>query len=250
MINFFRKIRQSLLSERITGKPIYTTGRYLKYAIGEIVLVVAGILIALSINNWNEDQKDRKIESSYLSGIKKELIADTTSLSQYIIKPYEAKMNILKNAKAFHRDAYIVNDTVEFVDEIGQFNGGWRFNWTLNTNVYKELESTGNLRKMRDSDFRQELSKYYSRLAMVQQLSDKSESGFRQFLHANSFYDSKLKKIESELDYHQLIQQFKADEFYEVCNLELAQAQLMYNWALNMKERGTELLKTIDNQNW
>ena len=54
MIKFFRKIRQNLLSE---GK----TGKYFKYAIGEIVLVVIGILIALQINNWNESRK-MKIE--------------------------------------------------------------------------------------------------------------------------------------------------------------------------------------------
>ena len=48
MIKFFRKIRQNLLSE---GK----TGKYLKYALGEIVLVVFGILIALSLNNWNQN---------------------------------------------------------------------------------------------------------------------------------------------------------------------------------------------------
>jgi hypothetical protein len=47
MIKFFRHIRQSLILENKTGK-------YLKYAIGEIVLVVIGILIALQINNWNE----------------------------------------------------------------------------------------------------------------------------------------------------------------------------------------------------
>lgn len=47
MIKFFRKIRQNLITE---GK----TGKYLKYAVGEVVLVVIGILIALQINNWNE----------------------------------------------------------------------------------------------------------------------------------------------------------------------------------------------------
>ena len=46
MIKFFRKIRYNLMSENNTGK-------YLKYAIGEILLVVIGILIALQINNWN-----------------------------------------------------------------------------------------------------------------------------------------------------------------------------------------------------
>jgi len=49
MIKFFRHIRQSLIMENKTSK-------YLKYAIGEIVLVVIGILIALQINNWNQDR--------------------------------------------------------------------------------------------------------------------------------------------------------------------------------------------------
>ena len=55
MIKFFRKIRQNLLLENKTAK-------YFKYAIGEIVLVVIGILIALQINNWNEWDKESKKE--------------------------------------------------------------------------------------------------------------------------------------------------------------------------------------------
>ena len=60
MIKFFRKIRQRLLSESKFSK-------YLIYAIGEIVLVVIGILIALSINNWNENKKTYKSERIFLS---------------------------------------------------------------------------------------------------------------------------------------------------------------------------------------
>jgi len=74
MIKFFRKIRQNLLMENKTGK-------YLKYAIGEIVLVVIGILIALGINNWNENRKDRNLESNYIKELKTDLIKDSTSIS-------------------------------------------------------------------------------------------------------------------------------------------------------------------------
>jgi len=58
MIKFFRSIRKSLLSE---GK----TSKYFKYAIGEIVLVVIGILIALQINNWNENRKSQEKIDNY-----------------------------------------------------------------------------------------------------------------------------------------------------------------------------------------
>jgi len=66
MIKFFRKIRQNLLIENKTGK-------YLKYAFGEIVLVVIGILIALSINNWNEGRKLRNQEFKILIEIRTNL---------------------------------------------------------------------------------------------------------------------------------------------------------------------------------
>ena len=71
MIKLFRNIRQNLLNE---GK----TTKYFKYAIGEIILVVIGILIALSINNWNENRKTAIIEKNILieisNGLKKDLI--------------------------------------------------------------------------------------------------------------------------------------------------------------------------------
>ena len=74
MIKFFRKTRQNLLMENKTGK-------YLKYAIGEIVLVVIGILIALSINNWNEIRKDNRQEVVYYCKIKEDLETDKNNIS-------------------------------------------------------------------------------------------------------------------------------------------------------------------------
>lgn len=62
MIKFFRNIRQQLLKENKLTK-------YLLYAIGEIVLVVIGILIALNINNWNEYKKDRVLEKKVLENL-------------------------------------------------------------------------------------------------------------------------------------------------------------------------------------
>ena len=62
MIKFFRKIRKRLLAENKYNK-------YLIYATGEIALVMIGILLALQVNNWNEFQKDRKIEKQALENL-------------------------------------------------------------------------------------------------------------------------------------------------------------------------------------
>jgi hypothetical protein len=74
MIKFFRHIRQNLIMGNKTGKPALPAGRYFKYAIGEIILVVIGILIALQINNWNELRKIKVSEQDILTNLKSELI--------------------------------------------------------------------------------------------------------------------------------------------------------------------------------
>jgi hypothetical protein len=76
MIKFFRKIRQKLLTVNPNTGPSGRAGRlskYLLYAIGEIALVVIGILLALQINNWNEEQKLQSKENEILREIKSEL---------------------------------------------------------------------------------------------------------------------------------------------------------------------------------
>jgi len=78
MIKFFRKIRQNLLSE---GK----TGKYFKYAVGEIVLVVIGILIALSINNWNENRKTKQFEYRILNDIRMGMEGNLWQLNMSLI---------------------------------------------------------------------------------------------------------------------------------------------------------------------
>ncbi|RRQ50230.1 hypothetical protein DZC72_06610 [Maribacter algicola] len=75
MIKFFRKIRQNLLMENKTGK-------YLKYAIGEIVLVVIGILIALQVNNLNEQRKANDFEVKILKEIRNNLQTDLTEIRE------------------------------------------------------------------------------------------------------------------------------------------------------------------------
>ena len=84
MIKFFRQIRFNLMSENKTGK-------YLKYAIGEIVLVVIGILIALQINNWNEERKNELKENVYLEGIKNDLEMDVKYI-EWLIPRYEQRI--------------------------------------------------------------------------------------------------------------------------------------------------------------
>ena len=100
MIKFFRKIRQKLLTENKVSK-------YLLYAIGEIILVVIGILIALSINNWNENRKSRVIELKVLKQIEGDLSKNLSQLDraanamEEIRKSCEIIINVWENKSKY-----------------------------------------------------------------------------------------------------------------------------------------------------
>ena len=90
MIKFFRRIRPNLLMENKTGKPAWPAGRYFKYAIGEIFLVVVGIVIALQINNSNELRREKDQEAIILLDIKEDFIATRLNFLETI--KYQEKL--------------------------------------------------------------------------------------------------------------------------------------------------------------
>ena len=77
MIKFFRKIRQNMIKENRISK-------YMLYAIGEIILVVIGILFALQINNWNLKNNSDQLANVYLIDFKHDLETDIASLKNRI----------------------------------------------------------------------------------------------------------------------------------------------------------------------
>ncbi|MCJ7467029.1 MAG: DUF6090 family protein [Maribacter sp.] len=90
MIKFFRQIRRNLIAKNPSSGAAKSennalpTGRYLKYALGEIVLVVIGILIALQINTWNDQRKEQILEVKILKEIYSNLALDLVEIKQDI----------------------------------------------------------------------------------------------------------------------------------------------------------------------
>ena len=89
MIKFFRKIRQQSLTENKFSK-------YLLYAIGEVILVVIGILIALQINNWNNDLENKKIEQNIIQNLNLEFKLNKESL-QVAIDFHKPRLNCARD---------------------------------------------------------------------------------------------------------------------------------------------------------
>ena len=147
MIKFFRKIRQNLLLENKTGK-------YLKYAFGEIVLVVIGILIALQLNNMNENRKNNVFEKEILTQIQENLKNDKLALGDIVtnfsiaVKSSEKILNSEVSQKT--------EDSINiWLGTIIQFD---RFQPL--TNAYEVLKSNG-LDKISNKNLRFLLGRYY-----------------------------------------------------------------------------------------
>lgn len=96
MIKFFRQIRKDLMEKNKTSPndSVGRAGKYFKYAIGEIALVVIGILIALWINNKNQEHNNAKMARTYLADFKRDLEADVRTLDEKILKNLKQIENI------------------------------------------------------------------------------------------------------------------------------------------------------------
>ena len=135
MIKFFRHIRQSLIMENKTGK-------YFKYAIGEIVLVVIGILIALQVNNLNEQRKIDKTTQDYycqlLEDLKKDkaYIKETIAFLDSTINTYDTYI------KTYNESNLNFNQAQENIYKLGYKNKIIAFN----TNTIETLNNTGDLK--------------------------------------------------------------------------------------------------------
>ncbi len=147
MIKFFRNIRQNLLNE---GK----TSKYFKYAIGEIVLVVIGILIALQINNWNENQKAKTTEIYVLKEILSNLNEDGIILSEIVEQRQKAKISVAAMLNYLQTEN-INKDTIE--KDMLHFLTFERY-FPIN-NAYEVLKSKG--LQLSNNKLTTQISRYY-----------------------------------------------------------------------------------------
>ncbi|WP_179345531.1 DUF6090 family protein [Winogradskyella ursingii] len=151
MIKFFRHIRQSMINQNRTKK-------YLLYAIGEIILVVIGILIALQINNWNSNRIDNQNEALYLKNIESDLIMQKAIIDNQLLFESDILNITDKMIKSYNEENQIKTDSL-FSKRIGVLSG--RMTFTKHNPTYDELISTGNLDLIKDRDLREKLVLFY-----------------------------------------------------------------------------------------
>jgi len=143
------------------------TGKYLKYAIGEIVLVMVGILLALQVNNWNENRKNREKEKIYITNIQRDLKAQLVILRRATKGELSSYENLSNAQNSFHQyNEFVVN--TKSLAEISAVND--RFTFNIVDTALDEIKSSGNLDIIQKGEVKDSLLKYYDELRLYGQI--------------------------------------------------------------------------------
>ena len=157
MIKFFRHIRKSLLMNLPAGKAGNKTSRYFKYAIGEIVLVVIGILIALQINNWNEKRIIKEENNVILRNLNTEFSENLVQLDSslnYFNDVIEGLDQLLKLMRT--QEGNLTNSEFDTILHKTFFTP----NWSPSSFVLVELKNSGALSKLSNNKLKSLLFKW------------------------------------------------------------------------------------------
>jgi hypothetical protein len=150
MINLFRKVRQKLINEN-------SLSRYVLYATGEILLVVIGILIALQVNNWNEDRKNRKDELFYYLKLAENLRQDTTNIMKAISEIDHSLHSIDRIVEQFEtqEDEFLEEDISSTLVRVEGF--------TPEMSTWNNLIATGKINLLTSQAIIDSLTNYYNK---------------------------------------------------------------------------------------
>ena len=153
MIKFFRHIRLALINQNQMGK-------YFKYAIGEILLVVVGILIALQINNWNENRKAQKKEQELLLQLQSEFQSNLNQLDEKI-----ALRNRMVSASLKLLD-YVDYPAKRNHDSILKYLGYTVLSPTFDP-IVNDINSSGRIDLIQSTQLKEKLSLWTSEIIQV-----------------------------------------------------------------------------------
>jgi hypothetical protein len=167
MIKYFRKFRYDLIEKNKTGK-------YLKYAVGEIILVVVGILIALSINNWQQERQNKKQEYRYINDLVNDFKQDSIHLE-------ELRLEATITATAKDSIFKVINDLDYQMDSLPNY---FKLQWvgykvfSPSTSTIEEMKSSSHLEIISNPLLRKKIVKMYYEYELFLQ-----DEGL--FMHAN-----------------------------------------------------------------
>ena len=215
------------------------TSKYLKYAVGEILLVVVGILIALQVNNWNVNRVNQSSAKIYLEDLIREIESEVSNLNKVFISRYERKMNGLKSAKAYYEQPFQVSDTLSFLNEISYGAVASSGLEQFNRGVFESLISTGTIGYIQ-KDLRSQIQNHYSSSEVISDLSQNQRSNYQNLVNGMRPFNPEAPKEMTKIDQIRYMKALETEEFIRQVNIELSNG--MHNL-----QRANEIIDSANN---
>jgi hypothetical protein len=153
MINFFRRIRKQLADD---NKP----WKYARYCIGEILLVVIGILIALQINSWNADRINNQEEKRYLLRLTNEVRSEVNYLKDIKDDFSDRNKGLQRIITQWQSGISVIQDTVQYLQDYSYGSG--TDPWYREPVTWTQLQQSGDLNLLKDKNLTDDLFVFYS----------------------------------------------------------------------------------------
>jgi len=166
-----------LRKDSVAGKRLRN---YIFYAIGEIVLVVIGILIALQINNWNNQRKLEDKEVAYLKDIKENLLHDYENLEDYLVYN-KMKVAMLDSSIVLVASDKPVIEVARTMDRRMAELTTYRYFYPRRT-AFDNMVNAENIALIRDEELREALSEYYFDKALINTTQERTKTMNRTFV--------------------------------------------------------------------
>jgi Family of unknown function (DUF6090) len=222
--------------------------KYLLYAIGEIILVVIGILIALSINNWNEKRKDNSKELKYLTSISQEIKQDSIILERSFFKNMDRKIQSLELAKKYIIDNYIIIDTIQFISNVGFGGINSRASFLGSSRTYNELISTGNLSLISNDRIRKKIVDYYDSKKFTEEYVNNIRTEYASYFNSLKVFNPKFRDSINPIEIPRILKLMRTEKFLGLINQEMTYAfSIFRRLEFNKKEAHKLYLKIEEN---
>ena len=154
MLTFLRKIRKSLFDSG-------SIRRYSLYAIGEILLVMVGILLALQVNNWNESRKSKDEFQRSLQALSEDIKNDTSNIQSYIRRLESQVRATTLIIPVLESEKHYIKDSLAFVQAFMELS--LATNVDLNTEIWDDIRTSGLHKVYASSELVTSIQEYYKR---------------------------------------------------------------------------------------
>lgn len=220
-------------------------------AVRELATVIVGVLIALAVNNWSVQRSEQKLSEQYMVRLAEDLRRDSLMAATNLLPAVTRKLDAIRIVAPYiRRQSTAIGDTLAFLKTVGLAGsmGVANATWVQRT-TFNEMNSTGNLRLIRDPELRARVVRYYTDMQVLGNRVDSRRSNYALSVHRlmpAEMRDSLDLDNVRQFNLHRLLKRITTSEFEDELNQEINYALFVRLMVMDFRNQTNELLHEVN----